>query len=40
MHQGTSECQSSAARHCAWPDWPYAQCCVWRSPPLRLQCIS
>jgi ATP-dependent DNA helicase PIF1 len=28
MHQGTSECQSSAARHCAWPDWPYAQCCV------------
>jgi ATP-dependent DNA helicase PIF1 len=21
---------------CAWPEWPYAQCCVQRSPPLRL----
>jgi ATP-dependent DNA helicase PIF1 len=26
--QGTSKHQSSAARHCAWPEWPYAQCCV------------
>ncbi len=34
--QGTSKRQSSAARHYAWPNWPYAQCCVWRSPPLRL----
>ncbi len=24
------------ARHYAWPDWPYAQCCVRKSPPLKL----
>jgi hypothetical protein len=34
--QGTNKRQSSATRHYAWPDWPYAQCCVRRSPPLRL----
>ncbi len=36
MHQSITERQSSIARHCAWPDWPYAQCCVRRSPLLRL----
>jgi hypothetical protein len=26
--KGTSECQSSIAKHYAWLDWHYAQCCV------------